>query len=457
MNNMLEPAIKVDVAVIGAGLSGLAAARGLKRAGKSVVVLEGRDRVGGRAYTEASAAGGWIDMGAQFIGPGQDRILALAEELGVEHFPFHVVGDGILVVDGKRGRFSMVPEESYPELTDEDLTDVGSAIQTLDEMAKQVPADAPWTAAQAFEWDSQTLASWMRDNMKTAAARSLTRIFIAGYMTSDPADISLLHVLFYISAGGGFESLHRGGLAWRFEGGVGQLSIGMAKELGTAVHLDTAVHRIDQADPEVVLVQTHKGMFQARRVIVACSPAMANLLHYNPPLPSNRMQFMQRVGMGSTIKCHFVYPTPFWRAEGVSGLVYSDSTVVGVIADNSPPSGTPGILVAFIEAQHSRAYSIKPESEILEAALDGVVAFLGPRAANPEHSFIKVWDADPWARGCYSGVMAPGVWTGFPDAIRTPVGRIHWAGTETSDKWYAYMDGAVRAGERASAEVIAAL
>jgi monoamine oxidase len=396
-------------------------------------------------------------MGAQFIGPGQDRILALAAELGIKHFPFRVEGEGIIVIDGKRGPFAMVPEESYPSLTAEDLEDALSAILKLDEMSKQVPANAPWKAPQAREWDSLTVASWMRDNMKTAAAKSMMRIFIAGYLTSEPADVSLLHLLFYISAGGGFESLHLGGLAWRFEGGVGQLSLGMAKELGASVHLNTAVRRIDQADPKSVLVQTDKGMFQAQRVIVACSPAMANLVQYNPPLPSNRMQFMQRVGMGSTIKCHFVYPTPFWRAKGKSGLVYSDSTAVGVIADNSPPSGTPGILVAFIEAAHSRENSFKPESEILKIALADVIAFHGPQAAKPIQSFIKVWDADPWSRGCYSGVMAPGVWTGFPDVIRTPVDRVHWAGTETSDKWFAYMDGAVRSGERASAEVAALL
>jgi monoamine oxidase len=448
---------KVDVVVVGAGLSGLAAARNLTRAGKLVAVLEGRDRVGGRAYTEPSNGGSWIDMGAQFIGPGQDRILALAEELGVKHFPFHVSGNGIIVLGGKRGRFSMVPSEEYPDLTAEDVEDALSAVHQLDEMAKQVPASAPWKAPKAREWDSQTLASWMAQNMKTTAAKSMMRIFINGYLTSEPADVSLLHVLFYISSGGGFESLHLGGLAWRFEGGVGQLSIGMAKELGAAVHLNTAVQRVDQANPNYVLVQTDRGTFQCQRVVVACSPAMANLLQYNPPMPSNRMQFVQRVGMGSTIKCHFVYPAPFWRARGMSGIVYSDSTVVGVIADNSPPSGTPGILVAFIEAQHSRDYSCRPENEILKAALDGVVAFHGPEAANPIQSFIKVWDADPWARGCYSGVMAPSVRTDYPDTIRTPVDRIHWAGTETADRWYAYMDGAVRSGERASAEVVAAL
>jgi monoamine oxidase len=422
-----------------------------------VVVMEGRDRVGGRAYSEPVKSGGWVDMGAQWIGPDQDRVLALVEEFGIKHFPSHAEGNGIIIANGKRGRFTMAPSESYPDMTSEELADGVQAFAKLDEMAKQVPTDAPWKAAKAREWDSQTVAGWMDQNMKTEAAKSALRIFINGYQACEPGDISLLHIVFYIAAGGGFESLHHGGIAYRIQGGVGQLSIGMAKELDAAVYLKTAVLQIDQADPNHVLIRTDKGTFQCQRVIVACSPAMANLLHYNPPMPSNRMQFMQRVPMGSSIKLHAVYPTPFWRKKGLSGITGSDSTLVGFTVDNTPPSGTPGILAAFFEGQHSRDYSTKPESEILKVMLRNLVEFFGSEAANPEETFIKVWDADPWARGCYSGVMPPSVWTDYPDTIRTPVGRIHWAGTETAERWYAYMDGAIRAGERACAEVIAAL
>lgn len=448
-----ESAGSADVVIIGAGFAGLAAARALTQSGASVIVLDGRDRVSGRAYSEAVDLGGWVDMGAQWLAPTQKRVLALAKEVGAKTFSSYIDGKGVLLVGGKRSTFTMTPTEEYSGLTEEETSDSVDAFAKLDAMAAEVPKDAPWSAPKAREWDSITLATWMDQNMKTAAGKATMRIFILGYQACEPADISLLHILFYIRSGGGFESLHRDGIAYRVEGGTVEIAKGIAKNLGDAIRLKTTVWTIDQSAPNKVRVVTDKGTFTAKRVIVACAPSMANLLNYVPDLPPSRMQFTQRVPMGSSIKCHLVYPTPFWRAKGMSGIVASDSTPISFTFDNTPPSGSPGILAAFYEGQHSREFAMKPEAEIRRVLVENIVEFFGPEAAKPAQVFIKIWDADPWARGCFSGIMAPSVWTDYPGAIRQPVGRIHWAGTETATEWYAYLEGAVQSGERAAQEV----
>lgn len=449
----IKPTDSADVVIVGAGFAGLAAARALKAAGRSVIIVDGRDRVGGRAYSEQVKLGGWVDMGAQWLGPDQTRVLEIAKEVGAQTFPSHVEGKGVLIIGGKRSTFTMVPKEEYPGFSEAEMADVAQAFSSLDTMAAAVPKDAPWSAPKAREWDSMTLESWMDQNVKTAAGRAAVRIFVLGYQACEPSDISLLHMLFYIAAGGGFESLHVGGIAYRVVGGTFQIAAGMAKDLQDAIRLGTTVITIDQSAADKVRVATNKGVLEGKRVIVACAPAMANLLNYVPDLPASRMQFTQRVPMGSSIKCHVVYPTPFWREKGLSGITTSDSTPLSFTFDNSPPSGKPGILAAFFEGQESRAFAGKPEAEIRKTIIDNLVEFFGSEAANPAEVFIKIWDADPWARGCFSGIMPPSVWTDYPDAIRRPVDRIHWAGTETATRWYAYLEGAVQSGERAAKEV----
>jgi len=446
---------QADVIVIGGGLSGLAAARSLVAANRSVIVLEARERVGGRTWTQSNHTKGaeyWIDMGGQFVGPTQERILALADAVGVKRFPAYHQGTDILVFQGKKMEG---PAESFP-IPDEDLKELGAAFAKLDVLAEQVPTDNPSGALHAADWDSQSVETWMQTNLKSAVARFIMRAGILGYLAVEPRDISFLHLLFYIHSGGGAENLHKFGLAERLQGGAQTVSDKVAEQLGDRIIFNTAVKEINQTG-EWVIVHTNKGSFQGNRVIVAMPPAMAGRIFYQPNLTANRDGYTQRSFMASTIKIHAVYPTPFWREQGLSGQVISDEPPLDVTHDNTPPSGQPGIMAGFIFGQNGRNFADKSSEEIERAVIASLVKYFGSKASKPSAFYIANWPSETWSRGCYSGQMPPGVWTGYPNALRTPVDRIHWAGTETATRWWGYMDGAVQSGERAAAELLAVL
>lgn len=441
---------KADVIIVGAGLSGLSAAHTLVSQGYSVIVLEARDRVSGRAWTKPYP-GAWIDMGAQYIGPGQDHILGLAKTLGIKTFPAYYEGTSIYVFNGKQGTFSMTG--SMP-LTAAELQEFHETEKKLDDFAATVPVDNPALAPRAEEWDSQTLATWIRDNVPTSRVKYLFHTFVQGYFAAEPKDVSFLHFLFYIHAAGGLDQLHGSGLLWRFDGGVQQIADKISQQLSKSIRLNMPVREIDQTMQGVTVVTENQQHFDAKAVIVAMSPTLTSRIIYKPSIPANRDQFTQHAPMGTSIKIHAVYPTAFWRKKGLSGQVLTDSDDVTIIVDNSPPSGKPGILAGFLEGKEGRKWADLPQSELKKMAIAEFTKYFGSEAASPEAFFIANWAQETWSRGCYSGVLPTGVWTGFPGEIRKPIGRIHWAGTETATAWFAYMDGAVSSGERAANEVI---
>lgn len=446
----------VDVCVVGGGYSGLSAAWALHKLGHSVVVCEARERVGGRAWTENVPGGGWVDHGGQWIGPGQTRILALADELGVDTFPTFQDGQYILVFGGRRVLYSTDdPTQLDLPIPDADNKELLETLAEIDNLSKTVPAQAPWEALRAREWDTQTAASWIEDNLKTDGAKFVLQAAIVGYFSVEPADMSFLHLLFYISAAGGLEALEESSLIWRFEGGAQEIPNRLAERLGDRVRYRSPARIIDQTGENVV-VHTDEGIVEANRVIVAVSPQLASRIRYEPPLPPSRDQYMQRMPLGSVIKCHAVYPYAFWRDDNLNGQLVSEDEVNSIF-DNSPADGVPGILVGFLEGTVARSWHERPEGEVRDKMLSSFVEQFGEKAAEPLHFYYANWGAEPWSRGCYAGIPTPGTWTDYRNAVRRPIGRIHWAGTEAATEWTQYMEGAVRSGQRAAAEAHATM
>lgn len=437
---------KADVVVVGAGLAGLTAARDLQRAGLSVRVLEARDRVGGRVWTQSQDDGSFIDHGGQFVGPTQDRILALAEELGVPTFPSLVEGTNHVRVHDRE-------DLSFLSLMD--------TIATLEDMAATLPLEQPWLAERAHEWDAQTFQTWLLDHVPDPADRALMRGITTAVFTSEPDELSLLHVLVYIRSAGSMTLLTQmegGAQERRFSGGAQLVAHRLAETLGDGVlHLDAPVRRLTQRDGGVRVEADRLGEIVASRVIMTVPIPLTDRISYTPPLPGQRSQMHQRMSPGATIKIHCVYPGPFWRATGGSGRAFTDEGYVSVTFDNSCPGVEAGILVIFVEGDRARRLGrLDPEAR-KSAVLGELASIFGEQAASPDAYYEQNWLEEEWTRGCYGGNFGPGGWTRYGDMLREPFGLLHWAGTETSPVWMNYMDGAVRSGERVAAEVAAAL
>jgi monoamine oxidase len=453
----------VDVVVVGAGFAGLTAAWQLKKEGASVVVLEARDRVGGRALNRKIGGGEVSERGATFAGPTQDHILDLAEKLGVDTFPTFVDGDNVYVdSNGTRSTYSdTLPTGTAPP-DPVIAADLAQVVTRLNEMSKEVPVDAPWEADEAPEWDGQTLETWIKDNSVTPQFQQLVPVATRPIFGAEPRELSLLFVLFYIAASGNEDNVgtfernfntRNGAQEQRFEGGAQLIALRLADKLKDRIELEAPVKRIEQSGGGVDVFAQGIDV-RAERAIVAIPPTLAGRIQYDPLLPSSRDQLTQRLGQGNLIKVTAVYDTPFWRDDGLNGQTVSYEGPVNVTFDDSPEDGSKGVIFGFVGGDEARRFKERSNDDRRDAVLDNFVKYFGGEASDPEEYFETDWAAEEWTRGCPVGILGAGTLLGLGPAIREPVHRIHWAGTETSTFWNGYMDGAVRSGKRAAEEVL---
>jgi monoamine oxidase len=441
---------RVDVVVVGAGLTGLTAATRLVRAGHSVAVLEARDRVGGRNLDHPIGHGHVVELGGQWAGPDQKRVLALARRLGVATFPQYAKGENVLVNGGRTTRFT----GDIPPVDPSTLVELEGVINGLNTLAKGVSAGRPWRAARAAEFDAQTIDTWIRANTRTHDAAWLARLSISGVYGADAKDVSLLDLLSAITAvGGDFNTQIGDAQTIRFAGGPQQLSQGLAKRLGRRVHLNAPVGRISRGRSRVS-VESAAGTWSARRVVLAIPPPLVPRLDWSPALPAAHDLLLQRQPMGATIKVNAIYAKPFWRARGLSGYALGDRGPIRLAYDNSPPSGSPGVLVSFFEGSDGTAYLNAGRAKRRAATLAGLARFFGPAARHPTGYVEQVWAAEPYTRGAYGTYNPPGVLTELGAAKLRPIGPVHLASADFSDAWPGYMEGAIHAGEKVAEAVL---
>ena len=453
----MNPA-EIDCLVVGAGLAGLTAARALEGAGIEALVLEARDRVGGRTVNQAIGGGNVVELGGQWVGPGQDRILELIDDLGLSTFPTYGGGRSLFE---RRGRVRS-HRGTIPKLNPISLAEVARVMGKINRMAAKVDPEAPWDQPELSAWDRVSFDSWLRRNVRTRAARDLMRLAIEAVWAAEPEDVSLLHVMFYVRSAGSIELLldtEGGSQESRVAGGTQLISTAIAEALSSSVRLETAARRIDRDGDRITVEAEDLSSgevlrFGARRIIVAIPPALAGRLDFRPALPAARDGLTQRMIQGSVVKAMAVYPEPFWRKAGLNGRAVSADGPVSVVFDNSPPDGSRGVLLAFLEGAAARRAADLSQVERRALVLECLVRLFGAIAGEPEEFLDKAWAADEWSRGCYGGFMPTGAWVSHGAALRAPIGRIHWAGAETSSRWAGYMEGAVRSGLRAAGEVI---
>jgi monoamine oxidase len=455
-----------DVVVVGAGLAGLTAAREIVKAGRSALVLEARDRVGGRVLNHSLANGDFAELGGMFTGPTQDRIQALARDVSVGTFPTYNTGNNVFYANGRREEF---PNDTPFGTAPPDpvvAPDIAASVAQLDQMSQSVPVDSPWTSTSAEEWDRQTLDTWLREH--TSGSSEFMAVVSAAteaIFGCEARDLSLLYTLFYIAASGNEQNAGTfernfntadGAQESRFVGGAQTIALRVASALGSRVALNAPVRRITQTADGVTVVS---DAFTAtgKRAIVAIPPTLAGRIAYDPALPPLRDQLTQRMPQGTLMKFDAIYDRPFWRDKGLTGQAVSENGPVKVTFDTSPQDGSPGIMMGFIGGHEARVWEQRSADERRAAVLQNFASYFGDEALHPRDVVEFNWSTEVWNRGCPVAVLGPGTLVDFGTALRAPVGRIHWAGTETSTYWNGYMDGAVRSGERAAKEALAGL
>ncbi|HTH92344.1 flavin monoamine oxidase family protein [Mycobacterium sp.] len=441
-----------DVVVVGAGFAGLSAARDLVRLGHDVVVLEGRDRVGGRSST-TTIAGTPVDLGGTFVGPTQDAVIALAKELGCESVRTYSHGKNLIRWRGKvRAYRSTIPKLSLIE-----LFDVSRIQWRFDRVSRRVPVQEPWTSPIADILDSKTLEQWLRYVHAGASTRNLMAIVARVTWGCEPEDVSMLHAVRYVKAAGGLGRMldvEGGAQQDRFPDGTQQIALRMAEELGERVVLNAVVRSIERHVDGTLAVGSDRGDVAAKAVIVAVPPAHRAGITFDPALPPEYEKLTEHWPQGNLSKAYAAYDTPFWREDGCSGEALSDEGPVFITFDVSPSDSGPGILLGFTDA---RTFDPLPVEQRRERALEGFATLFGDAARHPIDYLDHCWGAEEFAPGGPTAAVPPGSWTTYGPWLHKPVDGIFWAGTETADQWTGFLDGAVRSGKRAADEVHRAL
>ncbi|MHA7271672.1 flavin monoamine oxidase family protein [Arthrobacter sp. HLT1-20] len=451
--------IERDVVIIGAGPSGLTAARELKKAGVSVAVLEARDRVGGRTWSN-TIDGAWLEVGGQWVSPDQSALIGLLEELGLDTYSRYRDGDSVYVApDGTRTRYT---GEMFPVSADTEAA-MNKLIDTLDALAALMDPEKPWDHPQARELDIISFHHWLRTQSSDEEACNNIGLFIAGGMLTKPAHaFSALQAVFMASSAGSFSNLVDDNfiLDKRVVGGMQGVSLKMAAGLGADVILNSAARTVrwSEVDGEYrATVISDGATVTAKRVVMAVPPNLYSRVSFDPPLPRRQHQMHQHQSLGLVIKVHAVYDTPFWRADGLSGTGFSASSLVQEVYDNTNHEDPRGTLVGFVsdeKADYAFTLSAEQRKKEITASL---AEFLGDAAAEPVVYYESDWGSEEWTRGAYaSSYDLGGLHRYGPDQL-TPVGPIHWSCSDLAAEGYQHVDGAVRMGQFTANKLIAEL
>lgn len=439
--------------IVGGGFAGISAARTLHKAGKSFIVLEARNRLGGRVHSTTVLDNITLELGGQWIGPTQDRMYELVKEFDIQTFPTYDQGECVLSLNKSISTYS----GSIPKVDIISLFYIDSTTKNLDKMAKTIPLDTPWSHPKADEWDSISLAYFLNKKIKSKTALKIIESAFETILACKLNEISLLHALFYIKSGKNIDTLlniKNGAQQDRIAGGMQRIVEKMASAFSSQIQLEQPVVKIEQNE-KGCKVHTKNNYFESEKVIVAIPPIIAGKLEYSPPLSIAKKQLLQKIPMGIVVKCYAVYKTPFWRKKGYSGQAVTDENCMHqTVFDNGPINQDYGVLIGFSIASRAVELMKLTTEERKDVFVNTLSRYFGEEAKDISHYEDKCWAEEEFSQGCYVGYLPPGVWTHYKDEIRNPENNIHWAGTETATVWNGYIEGAVRSGIRAANETL---
>lgn len=443
-----------DVIIIGAGVSGLSAAHDLRKNKVKFLILEARDRVGGRLKT-AKFGKGEVDLGGEWIGPSQPRVNALVKELGIRLFSNYTKGRKTLQI-GKRVSFY---RGLIPKVAPQHLIVMQIGIWYIDYLARRIDKIEPWNSKNADKLDSTTVESWQRKFMPSRKGRDLLNAALRVIFGSEAKDLSLLHFLYYIKLGGGMEKMidaESGSQHDRLDGGAQALAIELAKLYKKEIKLNSPVTNIEQT-AKGTTVYCGSRKYTAKKIIMAIPPALMGRISYNPELPPGKHQLYQRTPMASLIKIYINYDTPFWRDQDKSGEIVSSSGPICVGFDNVSEDGKQPAILLFVGGDHARQWINLEEEERQKIIIAELVKFFGDQANDYTGYLEQNWMSETYSGGGPIGYFTTNTLSQFGMHLRTPFKHIHYAGTETARDFLGFIEGAIEAGQRAAEEIIGAL
>lgn len=448
-----------DVVIVGAGPSGLTAARNLKQAGLSVAVLEARDRVGGRTWTD-TIDGAMLEIGGQWVSPDQTALLGLLDELGLQTYSRYRDGESVYI--GADGQRTLYTGDTFP-VSETTAAEMDKLTALLDSLAAEIGAEEPWAHPKARELDTISFHHWLRQNSKDEEACNNIGLFIAGGMLTKPAHaFSALQAVLMAASAGSFSNLTDEDfiLDKRVVGGMQQVSLLQAAELGGDVVLDSPVRTINWAEDASggyrVTAVSERATVNARFVIMAVPPNLYSRVSFNPPLPRRQHQMHQHQSLGLVIKVHAVYSSPFWREDGLSGTAFGAGAIVQEVYDNTNHEDLRGTLVGFVSDEKADAMFELSAEDRRRAILESIASFLGEKALDPEVYYESDWGSEEWTRGAYAASYDLGGLHRYGKDQLKPVGPIYWSCSDLAAEGYQHVDGAVRMGQITAARIVAA-
>ncbi|KAJ9131613.1 Amine oxidase [Pleurostoma richardsiae] len=453
---------RVDVIIIGAGLAGLAAADKVIQSGLSCIVLEARDRVGGKTWSKELASGdGVVELGAAWINDSnQSRMIELARKFGAELIEQNTTGN--CVFQGFDGSCSSFPYGELPRFDAATVENVAKIRDMVEEDCQAVDVSIPRDTAL----DSLTFEAYLRSRGASHTAISTATLWTRAMLGQEPADISALFFLNYCKSGGGLLQMRsdrkHGGQYLRIRQGTQLVAKGFASTLpGGVLRLSSPVTSVKQVRQRALEVHAAGHVYRARKVICSVPTPVLKSIDFAPPLPLSKRLVTDSTSYGYYTKVMMVFKSAFWVSKGFCGLIQSFAGPAAIIRDTSSPADNKHVLTCFLVGEPGQQWSALSPEERLSKLLEQI-GTLFDHIENVNAEFVEMvsyeWTTDEYAGwGCPCASLGPGVLDTVGTALRESVGDMHFVGTETAEEWKGYMEGAVRSGERGAAEVVSDL